>query len=98
MKRGMFLLTKPEQRVVIIIVMALLAGAFIRYWRDAKQQQALNRAHPINAIATPFASPSVIPLDLDDAEATDTPPSPRHSQRSTHSRSQTDTASTPSED
>jgi len=75
MTRNLFRLTKPEQRLVILIVMALLVGAFIRYWRDAKQQQRLNREHPVNALATPFASPSNIPLDPDDETDADTRPS-----------------------
>ena len=79
MKKSMFMLTKPEQRVVVIIVMALLVGAFIRYWRDAKQQRALNREHPVTTAATPFASPSNVPIDLDDETSVDTGPSPRSS-------------------
>jgi len=66
MKNNIFTLTKPEQRVVVIIVMALLIAAFIRYWRDVNEQKALNRDHPTNAVATPFASPPEMPLDADD--------------------------------
>jgi hypothetical protein len=81
MKRNLFMLTKPEQRVVIIIVMALLVGAFIRYWRDAKQQEALKRQYPANAAATPVASPPSVPLDLDDGIEDNPQPSPRSSRR-----------------
>ena len=70
------MLTRPEQRVVIIIVVALLVGAFIRYWRDAKQHQTLNREHPVSSGATPFASPGNVPIDLDDETAADARPSP----------------------
>ncbi|HEY4284539.1 MAG TPA: hypothetical protein VGM62_15860 [Chthoniobacterales bacterium] len=66
MKFSIFTLTKPEQRVVIMIVMVLLIAAFIRYWRNVNEQKALNRDHPANSVATPFASPSNVPLDADD--------------------------------
>ena len=70
MKRGIFMLTKSEQRVVVLIVLALLIGAFIRYWRDANEQKALNRQHPVNAVATPVgSSPTIEPDPDDDSDA-----------------------------
>ena len=77
MKNNIFTLTKPEQRVVVIIVMALLIAAFIRYWRDANEQKALNQKWPTNTAVTPFASPAKKPLDADDEMDPDTSwPSP----------------------
>lgn len=33
---GIFMLTKREQRVIIVIVMALLAGTIAKHYRDAR--------------------------------------------------------------
>lgn len=84
MKRNIFSLTKSEQRVVILMVMALLIGAFVRYWRDVNEQKKLNQMHPTNADATPFASPRTIPTDMDEdadsaANNSQTLPSPQSS-------------------
>ena len=66
MKNNIFTLTKPEQRVVIVIIMALVVAAFIRYWRGTSDRKALNQKWPTNTAVTPFASPSKMPLDADD--------------------------------
>ena len=80
MKNNIFTLTKPEQRVVIIVVMALLIAAFIRYWRDVNAQKALDRDYPTNAVATPFSSPSTMPLENDEeADSANSRPSPQSS-------------------
>ena len=57
MKPGIFMLTKSEQRVVILLVMALLAAAFIRYWRAANVQPRANGPGNVESTATPFPSP-----------------------------------------
>lgn len=69
MKANLFTLTKSEQRVVILIIMGLLAAAFIRYWRDANEQKELNKAHPAGLTATPFTSPVEAEPDLDEESA-----------------------------
>ena len=57
MKAGIFMLTRNEQRVVIVLLMAVLAAAFIRSWRTVKMNPKPNQAENVSATATPFPSP-----------------------------------------
>jgi len=54
MKSGVFMLTKSEQRVVILVVVALLGAASIRYWRETNSQRAPNKIEQDLATPTPF--------------------------------------------
>jgi hypothetical protein len=49
MKAGMFKLTKSEQRVIILVMLALLGAAFVRYWRDVNtgHQPNVNQQDPV---------------------------------------------------
>jgi len=51
-----FMLTKREQRVVIVIVMALLAGTMAKHYRDAKLH--VSSSASTTAHGTAAASPS----------------------------------------
>ena len=51
------MLTKSEQRVVILVVVALLGAAFVRYWRKTNLQSVPNKIEKEHATATPFPSP-----------------------------------------
>ena len=51
-----FMLTKREQRVVIVIVMALLAGTMAKHYRDAKLHTASPLPTTMQPTASPFAS------------------------------------------
>ena len=53
----MFRLTKNEQRVVVLVILALLTAAFIRYWRDVHSPYA-PKPDPLPVAATPSASAS----------------------------------------
>ena len=57
MKAGIFMLTRNEQRVVIVLLMAVLAAAFIRYWRTVNMNPKPNQAENVQATATPVPSP-----------------------------------------
>ena len=57
MKAGIFMLTKKEQRVVILVILAVLAAAFVRYWQVVKVQSRPNGSSNVEATATPFPSP-----------------------------------------
>lgn len=57
MKAGVFMLTKSEQRVVILVVVALLGAVFVRYWRETNSHPAPNRIEENQTTATPFPSP-----------------------------------------
>ena len=57
MKAGIFTLTKNEQRIVVVLVTALLAAAFIRYWRAVNIRSKPDQPTNISATATPFSSP-----------------------------------------
>ena len=61
MKAPIFSLTKNEQRVVIAVVMALLVGAFVRYWRAANSPIAREKPMPAQATITPIPSPDLDP-------------------------------------
>ena len=52
----MFRLTKNEQRVVVLVILALLTAAFIRYWRDVHSPYAPKPDESLPE-ATPLASP-----------------------------------------
>ena len=52
MKTSLLTLTKSEQRIVIVIVMTLLAGAFARYYRDANSR--VYREVPTTASPVPL--------------------------------------------
>jgi hypothetical protein len=70
MKAGIFVLTKNEQRVVILLVVALLTGAFVRYWRDVNRDRAIKKSDATHATATPFSSPEEdVQLDPDETAA-----------------------------
>jgi hypothetical protein len=97
----MFTLTKPEQRLVVLILLALLTAAFVRYWRDVHSPYAPKPAQGPSE-ATPLASPQN-PLQFEEAEETSDnetrpQPSPQSSQRSTRSQPEAADASPPSED
>jgi hypothetical protein len=66
MKAGIFMLTKSEQRVVILVVLALLTAAFIRYWRDDVSEQQLESPEN-SATATPLSSPEDTQLNLEES-------------------------------
>jgi hypothetical protein len=68
MKAPIFSLTKNEQRVVIAVVMALLVGAFVRYWRAANSPIAREKSVPAQVTITPVPSPD---LDPDTAPSDD---------------------------
>lgn len=53
--KGIFALTKSEQRVVIVIVLALVAGAFAKHEWNARWQLRPTKPMPTPAI-TPQAS------------------------------------------
>lgn len=53
MKTGIFTLTKNEQRLVVLLVTALVAAAFIRFWRPVNRNEKPNRPDT-SASATPF--------------------------------------------
>jgi hypothetical protein len=57
MKVGIFMLTRNEQRVVIVLLMAVLVAAFIRYWRTVNMNPKPNHPDNVSATATPFPSP-----------------------------------------
>ena len=61
MKARLFKLTKPEQRVVIFILLALLAGAFIKHYRDTHsngfERKAPSSAARVSATASPPSPP-----------------------------------------
>ena len=62
MKFGIFMLTRNEQRVVVLALLVLLGAAFVRY-RHNVQSFAPNKAGASPAMATP--------LPLDDSEGGD---------------------------
>jgi hypothetical protein len=61
MKRltGIFVLSKSEQRVVVIVVIALVIGALVRYERRANHL-------PGHATATAIPNPSPTPPKAED--------------------------------
>ena len=61
MKRltGIFVLSKSEQRVIVIVVLALVVGALVRYERRAN-------LFPVHATATATPNPSPTPLEAED--------------------------------
>jgi hypothetical protein len=61
MKRlmGIFVLSESEQRVIVIIVLALLVGALVRYERRANHL-------PVHDTATATPNPSPTPLETED--------------------------------
>jgi len=65
MKLGIFILTKNEQRVVVLALLVLLAAAFVRY-RHNVQSFPPNKASDAPAMATP--------LPLDESEGGDNEP------------------------
>ena len=66
MKAGIFMLTKSEQRVVILVVLALLTAAFVRFWRDAVSEQEL-KSPGNSATATPLSSPEDTQLNMEES-------------------------------
>jgi hypothetical protein len=61
MKTSLFTMTKSEQRIVIVIMMVLIASAFVRHYRDANFH--------VYKQATTTASPKPLP-----AEGEENPP------------------------
>jgi hypothetical protein len=61
MKRltGIFVLSKSEQRVIVIVVLALLVGVLIRYERRVNH-------FPVQAAATATPNPSPTPPEAED--------------------------------
>jgi hypothetical protein len=61
MKRlmGIFVLSKSEQRVIVIVVLALVVSALVRYERRANH-------FPVHATATATPNPSPTPLEAED--------------------------------
>ena len=57
MKAGIFALTRNEQRVVVLLIMALVAAAFFRYWRVVSTSPKPNQSAHIQPAATPLSSP-----------------------------------------
>jgi hypothetical protein len=58
--KQIFALTKSEQRVVILIIVALVAIAFTRHWFETKSQPQ-SSVTPISA--SPTATPAVSPRE-----------------------------------
>ena len=58
MKARIFMLTRNEQRVVVLIIMVLLTAAFVRYWREARWAPESNSPAQSPSIATPFPEPA----------------------------------------
>jgi len=54
--RDFFVLSKREQRVVIVIVLALVAGAFAKYQWDARSQPRPAKPKVITATAPPASA------------------------------------------
>jgi len=63
--KGIFELTRREQRIVILIVVVLVAIAFATHWVETKSRSPSERA-----ISAPTASPA-IPRDEDGREQND---------------------------
>ena len=61
MKRltGIFVLSKSEQRVIVIVVHALVIGALVHYERRANH-------FPVHATATATPNPSPTPPEAED--------------------------------
>ena len=61
MKRpaGIFILSKSEQRVIVIVVLVLVIGALVHYERRANH-------FPVHATATATPNPSPTPPEADD--------------------------------
>ena len=56
---GIFVLSKSEQRVIVIVVLALLVGALVRYERRVNH-------FPVHAAATATPNPSPTPPEAED--------------------------------
>ena len=54
---GMFVLAKREQRVVAVIMMALLVGAIAKHYHYARSHSASPVTTTTQPTASPFASP-----------------------------------------
>ena len=54
-----FTLSKSEQRVIVIVILALVVGALARYERRANHL-------PVHATATATPNPSPTPLEAED--------------------------------
>ena len=66
----MFKLMKNEQRLLVLLMLALLTAAFIRYWRDARSPYAPKLDQPSPA-AMPSSSPANLGLEDDEAASAD---------------------------
>ncbi len=62
MNAPLFRLTKPEQRVVIFILLALLAGAIISHYRDTHSLSFNRKQPPPAGSMSATASPSPAPI------------------------------------
>jgi hypothetical protein len=56
-KLRVFILTKNEQRVVVLLILALLAGALGRYWRELISHPSPNKVEMLQPTAAPLLSP-----------------------------------------
>ena len=79
----MFRLTQNEQRVVVLVIVALLSAAFVRYWRDVHSPYAPKRNDNPASTTTPSPSPPNL-LQMEEAEEANADehrpwPSPRSS-------------------
>ena len=55
---GIFQLTKREQRAAIVIVLALLAAAMAKHYRDERWQGRSVAPRPTEMTATPSSEPA----------------------------------------
>ena len=73
MKAGIFMLTKSEQRVIVLVILGLLTAGFVRYWRDVLVHPAAAAA-PASApaaSASPLHSIDDEPSEPDEAQPSD---------------------------
>jgi len=67
MKLGIFMLTRNEQRVVVLVLLVLLAAAFLRYRHNVRSFPP-NKAAEASAIGTPMPMDEDSSADENDAE------------------------------
>ena len=74
MKFRIFMLTRNEQRVVVLVLLVLLAAAFVRYWHNVQ-------TFPPNKASEATAPAASLPLPDDEgsSEKADEAPSPQSS-------------------
>jgi len=67
MKLGIFMLTRNEQRVVVLVLLVLLTAAFLRYRHNARSFPP-NKGAEAGAIGTPMPMEEDSSADENDAE------------------------------